>query len=113
MEEYAFRLYDVFPPARFLSGLVSADHRIGFIILNAGFFALGIAVYLGLVRPGRPSAIPWMWGWAVVEVANGMAHVAISAIQRAYLPGTLTAPVFVVGLYLGLRLRQESVSVVR
>jgi len=34
VEEYLGRLYEVFPPARFVSGLVSQDLWRGFIIAN-------------------------------------------------------------------------------
>ena len=32
VEEYVFRLYDVFAPARFVSGLVSDNHAAGFAV---------------------------------------------------------------------------------
>jgi len=35
IEEYAFKLYEVFPPARLVSGLVSRDLATGFIAANA------------------------------------------------------------------------------
>jgi len=34
LEEYVGRLYDVFPPAAFVSGLLAADRRLGFIAFN-------------------------------------------------------------------------------
>ena len=37
VEEYHFRLYDVFPPVRFISGLISTDPRTGFIAFNVAF----------------------------------------------------------------------------
>ena len=49
IEEYAFALYDVFPPARFASGLVSSDLATGFAILNGAFVVFGVA----LVANGR------------------------------------------------------------
>ena len=35
-EEYVFRLFDVFAPARFVSSLVSDDLAVGFALINAG-----------------------------------------------------------------------------
>ena len=35
-EEYVFRLFDVFAPARFVSSLVSDDLVVGFALVNAG-----------------------------------------------------------------------------
>jgi hypothetical protein len=38
VEEYAGRLWEVFLPARFLTGLVSKDHEIGFLVITIGLF---------------------------------------------------------------------------
>jgi hypothetical protein len=32
VEEYEFRLYDVWPPARAISGLISDDREVGFAV---------------------------------------------------------------------------------
>ncbi len=42
LEEYVFRLWETFPPARFLTGLVSADLERGFIVINVSLVVLGI-----------------------------------------------------------------------
>lgn len=89
-----------------MSGLVSADHRLGFIVINAGLFVLGMVVYVALVRRARPSAIWWMWGWVVLEIANGVGHLAIAAAQGAYMPGAATAPLLLAtAAYLAAQLR--------
>ena len=36
VEEYAGRLWESFPPATYLTGLVSSDHETGFIVINTG-----------------------------------------------------------------------------
>lgn len=36
IEEYFFGLYEVFPPAHFVSGLISTDLHVGFIALTMG-----------------------------------------------------------------------------
>jgi hypothetical protein len=45
IEEYLFRLYDLFAPARFVSGLISTNLRTGFIVFNLGFVAFGFWCY--------------------------------------------------------------------
>src|SRR5262249_13233521 len=42
IEEYTFRLYDTFPPARFVTSLVSADRARGFVIVNVALVAFGV-----------------------------------------------------------------------
>ena len=42
IEEYLFRLFDVFGPARFVSGLVSDNLATGFAIINVSFLIFGI-----------------------------------------------------------------------
>jgi hypothetical protein len=50
IEEYVFRLYDVFAPARFVSRLISANLRTGFIVvvLGQGMLLALTGVVLGL-----------------------------------------------------------------
>ena len=45
VEEYVFRLYEVFSPARSLSGLISADHAVGFAIANTLLVSFGAWCY--------------------------------------------------------------------
>lgn len=105
VEEYVFRLYDVFAPARFASSLVSSDLGVGFVVLNASFFVFGLWCYFALVRPGRPAAAGFVWGWVVVELVNGIGHSLLSAFRGGYFPGVATAPVlFLIAAYLAARL---------
>ena len=92
LEEYAFRLYDVFAPARFLSGLISHDRSTGFIIINAGILVLGLLCYLGPVRNDGASARILIWLWIVIEFMNGIGHLAIAIARWRYFPGAATAP---------------------
>jgi hypothetical protein len=48
IEEYAGRLWDTFPPARAVSGLISSNLERGFIIFNIALIAFGL----------------WSWLWA-------------------------------------------------
>ena len=92
LEEYAFRLYDVFAPARYLSGLVSHDRSTGFIIINAGILVFGLLCYLGPVRNDGASARILVWLWIVIEIANGIGHAAIAIARWHYFPGAATSP---------------------
>ncbi len=91
LEEYAFHLYDVFPTARFVSGLVSPDLGRGFLIVNAALIVFGFCCYWWPVRRGWPSAVPIAWFWVGIEVVNGVGHPAWSLLSWGYRPGALTA----------------------
>lgn len=105
VEEYVFKLYDVFGPARFVSGLVSDDLPTGFAVVNIGFVAFGAWCYLARVRPAHVSAQSWVWPWVIVEGANGIAHSVIALQRGEYFPGVLTAPLLLAtSLYLAIRL---------
>jgi hypothetical protein len=68
-EEYLGRLWETFPPARFITGLISNDLEQGFIILNAAFVAFGVWTYLVPVRRQWPSATS-----ELARAARGTAH---------------------------------------
>ena len=105
IEEYVGRLWESFPPARFITGLIPADPEIGFIVLNLALVAFGVWCLLWPVRRGWPSASPLMWGWVVIETINGLVHPLWSLRQGAYTPGLLTAPILLVlATYLGYQL---------
>jgi hypothetical protein len=92
IEEYVFRLYEVFAPARFASGLVSDDPALGFAVLNCALVAFGAWCYLARVRPAHPSAHGWIWPWVGVELVNGLVHPAMALLRGSYFPGVATAP---------------------
>jgi len=93
IEEYTFRLYDTFPPARLLSSLVSADRARGFLAINVALVAFGFWCALGPVRRRSPSATGLMWTWIGIELVNGVGHPLWSIVQGGYTPGVATAPV--------------------
>jgi len=105
IEEHCFRLYDVFAPARFVSGLFSADHGVGFAIGNVLLVAFGAWSYAARVRPNRPSGRAFAWFWALLELGNGSSHIFFSLARHSYFPGVATAP-FLLGIssYLCARL---------
>jgi hypothetical protein len=105
VEEYAQRLFDVFGPARFVSGLFSDDAATGFALANLGLVLFGAWCYLARVRPARPSARGYAWFWTCLELANGVGHVVLSIRSGGYFPGVGTAPLLVgAASYLGVRL---------
>ena len=96
LEEYVGRLYDVFPPAVFVSGLLLADRRLGFIAFNLALIAFGVLCFLGPVRRHWSSAVALGWLWVGLELVNGIGHSLWSFYQRAYTPGVATAPLLLV-----------------
>jgi hypothetical protein len=112
IEEYLGRLWESFPPARFLTGLIASDRAFGFIVLNAALVALGIWCALVPVRQRWPSASSWIWCWVVLETINGVVHLAWSLRQGSYTPGVLTAPLLLgLALFIASTLRRQARSV--
>lgn len=91
VEEYVFHLYDVFPPAQFLSGLISEDIERGFLIANLAVIGFGVCCYWWPVRRGWPSAVPLAWIWVGIGFINGIVHPVWAVLQRGYTPGVVTA----------------------
>src|SRR5439155_17792553 len=92
----------------FVTGLVSSDHRLGFIIINVALVAFGIWCLLWPMRLGWRSAVPFAWFWIVIETINGIGHPAWTVLRGGYTPGVITAPVLLVlALYLARQLRQR------
>jgi len=105
IEEYIFRLFDVFAPARFVSGLVSTNLGVGFAVANAALVLFGVWCYVARVRPGHPSARVFAWFWTVLELANGIGHSVLAFSRGGYFPGVTTAPVLLgLSAYLAFRL---------
>jgi hypothetical protein len=105
IEEYCFRLYEVFAPARFLSGLFSDDLRTGFAVANVLLVLFGAWCYAAKVRPNRPSGRAFAWFWALLELGNGIGHTFFSLARQSYFPGVATAPLLLgVASYLCVRL---------
>jgi hypothetical protein len=92
VEEYATKLYEALALTRYVSGLVSSDPARGFVILNIGIVAAGLASWAIAVRSGWRSAKGIIWSWAILEIANGIAHSALALARHGYFPGLATAP---------------------
>ncbi len=104
IEEYTFGLYDLLPYFVWLNAAAGPT----FALVNILVVALGFWCYLYRVRPNAPSARAWVWGWAVVEIANGIAHPTWTLLSGRYIPGTFTAPLlFLVGVFIVWRLNAE------
>jgi uncharacterized protein with HXXEE motif len=107
-EECIFRLWETFPPARFVSGLVSTNLEHGFVFLNICIVAFGVWCWFWPVRKGWRIATPIIWLWTVVEISNGVVHPSWSIVQRGYTPGVITAPILLVlALYLATLQRRR------
>jgi Protein of unknown function with HXXEE motif len=96
VEEYIGHLYEVFPPARFVSGLISQNLRLGFIIFNLSLIAFGVWCCLWPVRRGTPPLAVVTWFWIVIELINGVGHPIWSIGLMRYTPGVATAPVLLI-----------------
>lgn len=108
VEEYVGRLWETFPPARFLSDLISQDLERGFLIINVSLVAFGLWSFFWPVRRTWPSAVPIGWAWVTVEVINGIGHPLWTLRQGGYTPGVATAPVLLaLAIYLALQLAHK------
>ncbi len=108
VEEYVGRLWESFPPARFVTGLVSQDRERGFVVINVALVAFGIWCFLWPVHRRWPSAIPLAWVWIAVEVINGIGHPLWTLRQGGYTPGVATAPVLLVlAVYLAVQVSRS------
>ena len=109
LEEYVYRLFDVFAPARFVSGLLSSSTALGFALANIGIVAFGVWCYVARVRRQHPSEQAFVWFWTCLEFANGVGHVILSIFRGGYFPGVGTAPLLIVASsFLGVRLMRPS-----
>jgi hypothetical protein len=96
IEEYVGRLYQSFPPARFVSGLISSDLERGFIVANVVLVSFGLWCFFWPIRRLWPSAPVFASIWIVIETINGIGHPLWSLVQGGYTPGVVTAPVLLV-----------------
>ena len=105
-EEYAGKLWESFPPARFLTSLISPDLEWGFIVANVTLVAFGIWCFFWPVLRRWPSAVALAWLWVGIELLNGIGHPLWSLSRQGYTPGVATAPLLLIAaLYLANQLR--------
>ena len=105
VEEYAGRLWESFPPARYLTGLVSPDRELGFIAINTALVGFAFWCLLFPVRKESRSAPMFIWIWIAVGILNGIGHPVWSLRQGGYTPGVVTAPILLaLAVYLVVQL---------
>ena len=92
VEEYLTKLYAVFAPARFVSGLISSDLALGFVIANTVLVAFGLWCWAVPVRSSWRAARGLAWFWTILEFGNGVGHSFFALRERGYFPGVITAP---------------------
>jgi hypothetical protein len=112
IEEYATGLYAVFPPARFVSSLISHNLAMGFLLVNAALVTFGLWCWAVPVRSRWPVAGAIVWFWTLLELGNGIGHLFLALSQRGYFPGIATAPflLFFAGWLVVLQARQRGGS---
>jgi uncharacterized membrane protein HdeD (DUF308 family) len=96
VEEHVGQLWESFPPARFLTGLVAQDRERAFLVLNVLIVVFGVWCFLWPFRRQWPSAVTFGWGWVIVEVVNGIGHPLWSLREGRYSPGVATAPILLI-----------------
>jgi hypothetical protein len=112
LEEYRGRLYEVFPPARFVSGLISQNLEHGFVIFNLALVGFGLWCFLWPIRRSWPSAVIFAWLWVYIEFANGVGHILWTLVELRYTPGVATAPLLLaLALNLVWQLRGSSMKI--
>jgi hypothetical protein len=112
VEEYVFRLYDLLAPARYVSSLFGIDRQTGFVVVNSALVLFGLWCWFARVHPGRRGWIGLAWFWALLEIANGCAHLALAGLAGGYFPGLATAPLLIgLGALLAIRLGRDLAKV--
>ena len=100
IEEFFGKLWEVYAPAKFLSGLVSPHLQNGFIIINVGLFIILMLTWLTTFSKTY-STSGLLWLWIILEIINGVGHSVWAIIERSYVPGLATAPILIIlALYL-------------
>ena len=106
VEEYMGRLWESFPPARFLTSLISSDLEQGFIVINVSLVAFGVWCFLRPVLRQWRGSVGLVWLWVGLELINGIGHPLWSLSQLSYTPGVVTAPLLLIlAVYLASQLR--------
>jgi hypothetical protein len=108
IEEYCLRLYDVLAPARAVSEALGVDRQLGFAVANAALIGFGLWCYFARICRDHRSARIYAWFWALLEIANALAHGALAIAADGYFPGLVTAPLLLAaGLHLVWRLQSR------
>ena len=109
VEEYAGRLWESFPPARFVSGLVSTDLERGFVIANILLVAFGFWCWLWPVRRGVAERGPAGLGLGNRRSREWNRPPALDASPGRLYTWSRDCPILLVlALYLATQLRAQA-----
>jgi len=96
IEEYFGHLWDVFQPAKVLTGFVSDNLEVGFLIINICLFLFGMWSWIIPVRNNNSIAKGIIWFWILIEMINGIGHPIWALLEKSYVLGVATAPILLV-----------------
>lgn len=109
IEEYVGRLWETFPPARFLTGLVSQDLERGFLVINVSLVLFGLWCWLWPVQKEWRAAIALSWFWITIETINGIGHPLWTVLEGGYTAGVATAPLLLLlAIWLARQMNQAN-----
>ena len=109
IEEYIGELWNIFPPAAFLCGLISDNLEVGFLIINIGLFLFGLICWFYIIRKEFPLAKIIIWFWISIEILNGIVHPIWTIMQKKYTPGIITSPLLLlIAIYLIINLQEKT-----
>lgn len=105
IEEAATQLFAVWGPAAAVSGFFSDDLATGFAIVNSSLIVLGIIAYATAVRNSLAIAVPIIWFWILLELANSVFHTLMGFNTGGYFPGLSTVPLlFASSVFLAIQM---------
>lgn len=109
IEEFHGRLWEVFPPARFVCRLVSSNPESGFLTLNIGLFIFGLFCWYIVTHHNKIKFYGLIIFWIVIETINGIGHPVWTLMQKSYTPGIITAPfLLLLSVYLSWQLLRHT-----
>ena len=95
VEEYIFKLYEVFPPMQAAYRNTPELSQAAFITFNLLLLLFGLFCFFYWVQPARKGARVVVWVWIVIQTATFAAHLVWAILIGGYNPGLATAPLFV------------------
>jgi hypothetical protein len=85
-------MYETFAPAHFVSSLISNDLALGFLVFNVALVTFGMWCWAVPLRAGWHSSRGFVWFWIILELGNGIGHLALALWTGGYFSGVITAP---------------------
>ncbi len=106
VEEFIFKLYEVFPPMLFLYRRAPGLAKPAFVVFNLLLVLFGLFCYFRLVLPAGKSAGVVVWIWVGIQFATVAVHIVWAILTGGYHPGLGTVPfVALAGSYLAYALQ--------